>query len=197
MRKNNLKVSLITVVSCLSLVSVGYAAWVFGGADYADDKEFIGVVVTQTSDSVGAVTVLDDLSSWYLELDQSSISFKVRAGAKPAETDLAPDPYSITVGYSHEGISAIELDQLVYRYTWILADDIRGVENALADYIGFYGGSDSGLWNPVDTGEDEIPLPTFVYTDEPTTAAELAAMLEIVRECKIYLNVSAETPQQP
>ncbi|MCH3977262.1 MAG: hypothetical protein LKE36_06760 [Bacilli bacterium] len=79
MRKNNLKVSLITVVSCLSLVSVGYAAWVFGGADYADDKEFIGVVVTQTSDSVGAVTVLDDLSSWYLELDQGGISFKVKA----------------------------------------------------------------------------------------------------------------------
>lgn len=197
MRKNNLKVSLITVVSCLSLVSVGYAAWVFGEHGFAGDVEFVGVVVTQNSDSVGVVTVLDDLTSWYLELDQDGISFKVKASDQPAESDPAPDPYSITVRYSHEGVTETEIEALTFTYTWILTDDIEGIANALADYIEFSGGSESGTWNPTDTGEDEISLPTFTYTNEPTTSAELAAMLAAVADCKIVLDVCAFLPVVP
>ncbi|HMM01161.1 MAG TPA: hypothetical protein PKC96_07560 [Bacilli bacterium] len=191
MKKTNLKVSLITAVSCLSLISVGYAAWIFGGAEDAGDGEFISVVVTQTSDSVGAVTVLDDLSDWYLQLDQGAISFKEKSGEVPAETDLAPDPYSITVGYNHTGVTETEISELTFTYTWALTDDLEGAANALADYIEFSLESESGTWDPTETGEGVIPLPTLSYTNEPGTAAELAAMLEAVSECKIYLLVSA------
>lgn len=170
---------------------MGYAAWVFGGADDAGDGEFISVVVTQTSDSVGAVTLLDDLSNWYLQLDQGAISFKVKAGAEPAETDFAPDPYSITVGYSHVGVTETEIGDLTFTYTWTLTNDLEGETNALAEYIEFTEESESGTWDPTGTGEDEISLPAFSYTNEPSTAAELAAMLEAVSECQIYLLVSA------
>ncbi|MCH3977263.1 MAG: hypothetical protein LKE36_06765 [Bacilli bacterium] len=49
--------------------------------------------------------------------------------------------------------------------------------------------------DPTGTGEDEISLPTFTYTNEPTTSAELAAMLAAVADCKIVLDVCAFLPQ--
>ncbi|HMM01162.1 MAG TPA: hypothetical protein PKC96_07565 [Bacilli bacterium] len=178
MKKATGKISILSLLACLSLAGTGLAAWIFGVESIYDYSANVGVNVTPGEEISNDITfeVREDLLKVYLELDQSAITFKSRAGSGFAETDEVFPSITIDVNGEAEAGS-----HLVLSYEWTIS-------SGLATYVSLTEGV-SGSW------EDGIAIsvPALEYTPlKPSNILEHQEMIDALIGEAITLTLHAD-----
>jgi hypothetical protein len=179
MKKATGKISILSILACLSLAGTGLAAWIFGVEGIYDYSANVGVNVTPGEEISDEITfeVREDLLKVYLELDQSAITFKSRVGSEYLESDDAFPSITIDViGEITEPDVHLELS-----YEWTIS-------SGLERYVSLIDGI-SGSW----TDGVAILVPTLAYTPlKPLNILEHQEMIDALIGEAITLNLHAD-----